>query len=78
MSRWVTTVSLAAKPTLFLPLLVPTPSAVPTAPTYCATIIAICVHGNGVKPDQYLNTEPFMDAIKETFDKKRAGGRAKL
>ncbi|GFR41816.1 hypothetical protein Agub_g2587 [Astrephomene gubernaculifera] len=36
--------------------------------------LAICVHGTTkVTPDQYLNTEPFMDAIAETFARKRAG-----
>lgn len=30
--------------------------------------LAICVHGTTrVTPDQYLNTEAFMDAISETF-----------
>lgn len=34
--------------------------------------LAICVHKtNNVTPDQYLYTEPFMDAIKETLQKKR-------
>lgn len=37
--------------------------------------LAICVHGTTkVTPDQYLNTEPFMDAIAETFAAKRAKG----
>jgi isocitrate dehydrogenase len=40
--------------------------------------LAICVHGTTkVTPDQYLNTEPFMDAIAATFSAKRAA-RAKL
>ncbi|PSC67826.1 isocitrate NADP-dependent [Micractinium conductrix] len=35
--------------------------------------LAICVHGTTkVTPDQYMNTEPFMDKIKETFDSTRA------
>jgi len=35
--------------------------------------LAICVHGTtAVKPDQYLNTEPFMDAVAATFKAKRA------
>lgn len=34
--------------------------------------LAICVHGtNSVKPDQYLNTEPFMDAVAKTFEARR-------
>jgi len=32
--------------------------------------LAICVHGWGVTPDQYLNTEPFMDEVKKILDKK--------
>lgn len=32
--------------------------------------LAICVHGNKAGPDTYLNTEPFMDKIKETFEAK--------
>jgi isocitrate dehydrogenase len=40
--------------------------------------LAICVHGTtGVTPDQYLNTEPFMDAIAETFAAKRAAAAPK-
>lgn len=35
--------------------------------------LAICQHGNKVTPDQYLNTEPFMDAVAATFAAKRAG-----
>lgn len=38
--------------------------------------LAICIHGSGVKTSHYLNTEPFIDAIKETFD--RARGASKL
>jgi isocitrate dehydrogenase len=35
--------------------------------------LAICVHGTTrVTPDQYLNTEAFMNAISETFEKKWA------
>ncbi len=35
--------------------------------------LAICVHGTTkVAPEQYLNTEPFMDAIAATFAAKRA------
>lgn len=35
--------------------------------------LAICVHGTTkVSPDQYLNTEAFMDAISETMQKKWA------
>ncbi len=35
--------------------------------------LAICVHNTTkVTPDQYLNTEPFMDAIVETFAALRA------
>lgn len=38
--------------------------------------LAICVHGTTkVTKDQYLNTEPFMDAISETFAKKRAAAK---
>ncbi|GIL61552.1 hypothetical protein Vafri_16016 [Volvox africanus] len=41
--------------------------------------LAICVHGTSkVKTNQYLNTEPFMDAIAETFARKRGGVAAKL
>lgn len=33
--------------------------------------LAICVHGTtSVQPNQYLNTEPFMDAIVATFEAK--------
>ncbi|KIZ06725.1 isocitrate dehydrogenase [Monoraphidium neglectum] len=35
--------------------------------------LAICQHGNNVTPDQYLNTEQFMDAVATTFQAKRAG-----
>lgn len=35
--------------------------------------LAICVHGTTkVTPDQYLNTEAFMDAISQTFAAKWA------
>jgi isocitrate dehydrogenase len=34
--------------------------------------LAILIHGWGVTPDQYLNTEPFMDAIKKNLDDMRA------
>lgn len=30
--------------------------------------LALCVHGSKAGPDTYLNTEPFMDKIKETFE----------
>jgi len=34
--------------------------------------LAICVHGTTkVTPDQYLNTEKFMEAIAATFQQKR-------
>jgi isocitrate dehydrogenase len=34
--------------------------------------LAICVHGTTkVTPDQYLNTEAFMNAISDTFQQKR-------
>jgi isocitrate dehydrogenase len=34
--------------------------------------LAICVHGTTkVTPDQYLNTEAFMEAISATFQQKR-------
>ena len=29
--------------------------------------LAICVHGNKARSDQYLQTEPFMDQIAATF-----------
>jgi len=32
--------------------------------------LAICVHGNNVKRDQYLNTKDFMDKIGESLQKK--------
>lgn len=33
--------------------------------------LAVCVHGTTrVTPDQYLNTEPFIDRIKQTLEKK--------
>ena len=33
--------------------------------------LAICVHGTtNVSPDQYLHTEPFIDAIASTFEKR--------
>jgi isocitrate dehydrogenase len=31
--------------------------------------LAICIHGNKVKPEQYLNTDEFLDAIKKRLDK---------
>ena len=34
--------------------------------------LAICQHGSKVTPDQYLNTEAFMDAVDEAFAAKRA------
>ena len=34
--------------------------------------LAICMHGNSVKPDQYLCTEPFIDAVAATFAKARS------
>lgn len=30
--------------------------------------LAICVHGWDISPDQYLNTEPFMEAIRQNFE----------
>ena len=30
--------------------------------------LAICIHGNGVSPDKFLCTEPFMDKIAERFE----------
>lgn len=30
--------------------------------------LAICIHGNKAGPDTYLNTQPFMDKIKETLE----------
>lgn len=33
--------------------------------------LAICVHGSNVTPAHYLNTEPFIDKIKETLDANR-------
>lgn len=32
--------------------------------------LAVCVHGDHVKPDQYLNTEPFLEAIRDNLAKK--------
>jgi isocitrate dehydrogenase len=32
--------------------------------------LAICVHGSKAGPDTYLNTQPFMDKIKETLESK--------
>lgn len=32
--------------------------------------LAVCVHGDSVKPDQYLNTEPFLEAIRDNLAKK--------
>ena len=41
--------------------------------------LAICVHGTTkVTPDQYLCTEPFMDAIVETFNKRWSAKRSAL
>eukprot|EP00195_Chlamydomonas_chlamydogama_P006415 CAMPEP_0202898750 /NCGR_PEP_ID=MMETSP1392-20130828/7185_1 /ASSEMBLY_ACC=CAM_ASM_000868 /TAXON_ID=225041 /ORGANISM="Chlamydomonas chlamydogama, Strain SAG 11-48b" /LENGTH=419 /DNA_ID=CAMNT_0049584765 /DNA_START=346 /DNA_END=1605 /DNA_ORIENTATION=+ len=40
--------------------------------------LAICIHGNKVMPEQYLNTEPFMDKIAETFANLRANKKPKL
>jgi isocitrate dehydrogenase len=34
--------------------------------------LAICIHGSNVTPDQYLNTEPFMDKVKDTLESIRA------
>ncbi|KAG5181985.1 hypothetical protein JKP88DRAFT_320262 [Tribonema minus] len=39
--------------------------------------LAICVHGWEVTPDQYLNTVPFMDKIKEQYDANVAAGTKK-
>jgi isocitrate dehydrogenase len=30
--------------------------------------LAICIHGSKAGPDTYINTQPFMDKIKETFE----------
>lgn len=30
--------------------------------------LAICIHGSKAGPDTYLNTQPFMDKIKETLE----------
>ena len=32
--------------------------------------LAICVHGWDITPDQYMNTEPFMEAIRKKFEAK--------
>lgn len=34
--------------------------------------LAVCIHGNKVTPDQYLNTEQFLDALDENLRKKLA------
>lgn len=34
--------------------------------------LAVCIHGNKVTPDQYLNTEQFLDALDENLRKKIA------
>jgi len=31
--------------------------------------LAVCVHGEKVTPDKYLNTEPFLEAINSNLQK---------
>jgi hypothetical protein len=38
--------------------------------------LAICVHGSKVQPNQYLNTEPFMDAVATLFRSRREAAAA--